>query len=86
MNAFWDSISSARDNDFQQLGLGAEILSEWVDWRFNYYLPDDNIYEVGRGTDRHTRETLSPDPRGGSFLDLLAYDAHAAFQTIRGGA
>ena len=71
VNAFWDSISSARDNDFQQLGLGAEILTEWVDWRFNYYLPDDNIYEVGRSSESHTHESLSPDVRGGSFIDLV---------------
>ncbi len=53
-NAFWDSISSERDNNFEQLGLGAEILTKWVDARFNYYLPENGQVQVGSSTDRHS--------------------------------
>ncbi len=49
-NVYWDAINSAHDNDFNQLGLGLEVLSHWVDARFNYYLPEDEQYVVGRST------------------------------------
>lgn len=47
-NAFWDRNHSEHDNDFDQLGLGFEVLTKWVDARFNYYLPDNDHYEVDR--------------------------------------
>lgn len=39
-NAYYDSIHSRNGNDFDELGLGVEILTRWVDARFNYYLPE----------------------------------------------
>ena len=39
-NVFYDNIDSPSGNTFNELGLGAEILSKWVDARFNYYLPE----------------------------------------------
>lgn len=57
INGYWDSLHSARDNDFNQLGLGAEILTHWVDARFNYYLPEDDQYEVDRHTTTDTHRT-----------------------------
>ena len=39
-NVFYDNIDSPAGNTFNELGLGAEILSKWVDARFNYYLPE----------------------------------------------
>ena len=53
-NAYYDSIHSAFDNDFDQLGLGAEVLTRWVDVRFNYYLPEDSLDQIdqGGGSDR----------------------------------
>jgi hypothetical protein len=53
-NAYYDAIHSMYGNDFDQLGLGAEVLTKWVDGRFNYYLPDDSKYEV----DRTSRESV----------------------------
>jgi hypothetical protein len=58
-NAYWDSIHSEHDNDFNQLGLGFEILTHWVDARFNYYLPEDDVYEVDRSTRRKTHTSSS---------------------------
>lgn len=55
VNAYYDYLESQNGNHFDQLGLGAEILSRWVDARFNYYLPDDSSYVVGSKTVRRTR-------------------------------
>ncbi len=42
LNAYYDARWTRRDNRFDQLGLGAELLTEWVDARFNYYIPEDD--------------------------------------------
>ncbi len=57
VNAFYDAIHSERDNDFNQLGLGAEVLTKWVDFRFNYYLPENDEVLVDRKTVRNTKRT-----------------------------
>src|SRR5205814_366614 len=57
-NVFWDAIHSAENNDFDQLGLGVEVLTKWVDFRFNYYLPDDAQYEIGRSSSRETSRSF----------------------------
>ncbi|MDP8218263.1 MAG: hypothetical protein P9M03_06015 [Candidatus Theseobacter exili] len=41
-NVFYDSRESTYGNHYDQLGLGIEMLTEWIDGRFNYYLPNDN--------------------------------------------
>ena len=69
LNVFWDSISSAHDNDFDQLGIGAEILTHWVDARFNYYLPEDDTYEIGRRSTRKTGGTTT------TTRNLKSYEA-----------
>ena len=42
-NVFYDYIDSQYDNHFDQLGLGAEVLTKWFDARFNWYHPDSGI-------------------------------------------
>lgn len=59
-NAFWDSLRSQHGSDFDQLGLGAEILTKWVDARFNYYLPEDDQVTIGRTTEREFRRSTGP--------------------------
>lgn len=54
-NIYWDRIHSDRANDFNQLGLGLEVLTHWVDARFNYYIPENDCYEVDRSTHRRSR-------------------------------
>lgn len=54
-NIYWDRIHSDRANDFNQLGLGVEVLTHWVDARFNYYIPENDRYEVDRSTHRRSR-------------------------------
>ena len=39
-NLYYDSRWTRRDSHFSQAGLGLELLSEWVDARANYYLPE----------------------------------------------
>ncbi len=47
-NAYYDYIDSPYDNHYDQLGVGVEFLSRWVDARFNYYLPDGEEHMVDR--------------------------------------
>ncbi len=54
-NVFLDSIHSEQENDFSQFGFGVEVLTEWVDGRFNYYRPEDDRYEVSRTSRRNSR-------------------------------
>jgi hypothetical protein len=45
-NIYYDYLDTQFDNHYDQLGLGAELLTKWVDARFNYYLPDDGVNRV----------------------------------------
>jgi hypothetical protein len=45
-NVYYDFLDSQYNNHFDQLGLGAELLTKWFDARFNYYLPDNGVYPV----------------------------------------
>lgn len=45
-NAFYDSRWTENDSQFNQLGLGAEVLTTWVDARVNGYLPEDTREHV----------------------------------------
>ncbi len=45
-NIYYDYLDSQSGNQYNQLGLGAELLTKWVDARFNYYLPDDGVHRV----------------------------------------
>ncbi len=48
VNGFYDSLRTQNDHEIKQLGLGAEILTRWIDARFNYYRPEDDRFETGR--------------------------------------
>lgn len=52
-NAFYDYLNSRRDFEYHQAGFGAELLTRWVDARFNYYLPDNdrNVFTSHRDMD-----------------------------------
>jgi len=41
-NVFFDRYDSPGGNYYNQLGLGLEVLTRWVDARFNYYIPDSS--------------------------------------------
>ncbi len=40
-NLFYDRRNTELDNTFNQVGFGVEFLSQWLDARVNYYLPQD---------------------------------------------
>lgn len=42
VNGFYDTMHSEHGNRYNQLGLGVEALSQWVDFRANYYSPINN--------------------------------------------
>jgi hypothetical protein len=60
LNAFYDRIHGKAGSDFDELGLGAEVLTHWVDARFNYYLPEAEQYEVSSHSETFTDTTLGP--------------------------
>lgn len=59
-NAYYDSLHSAYENDFDQLGLGVEVLTRWVDARFNYYAPEGSSYEIDRSSSSASDRRLGP--------------------------
>jgi hypothetical protein len=58
VNAFYDAIDSQFENQFHSGGFGAEILTRWVDARFNYYLPASDDILVGNSS-RRTRSSFT---------------------------
>jgi len=66
VNAYYDSIDSQFDNQFHSFGFGAEILTRWVDARFNYYLPaSDDILSDSDTRVRTSQVSGTPVVRGG---------------------
>lgn len=47
VNTFYDSRWTKDGAQFNQWGLGAEALTKWVDFRANYYLPENKTEKVG---------------------------------------
>jgi hypothetical protein len=47
-NIYYDHLKSVDGYSYDQLGLGIELLSEWVDISINYYLPEDTVNKTGR--------------------------------------
>lgn len=76
-NAFWDRDHSQNGNDFNQLGLGLEVLTKWVDARVNYYLPDNDHYET-EGFSRRERFTDFRDGAFGTRSNTLTYHRYEA--------
>jgi hypothetical protein len=58
-NAYYDFIDSQYDNQFGNVGLGAEVLTKWVDWRFNYYLPTTDDIFMGSSDKRSTSTSVT---------------------------
>jgi Inverse autotransporter, beta-domain len=50
-NIYYDAVESVHGNQYHQLGLGLEVLTRWVDFRANYYLPDQKHERVDRQFD-----------------------------------
>ncbi len=76
-NVFWDHVHSENDNDLDQLGFGFEVLTQWVDVRFNYYIPEDDRFEIGHRTASRTRTGLAP----GGITRTTTRDEFTTFET-----
>lgn len=48
-NVYYDNRRESSDERFEQVGVGAEVLSKWVDGRLNYYHPTTDPRLVGPG-------------------------------------
>ncbi|MCE9611455.1 MAG: inverse autotransporter beta domain-containing protein [Chthoniobacter sp.] len=68
VNAFYDSLDSQFDNQFHSAGFGAEILTRWVDARFNYYLPASDDILAGTTRRRSSSTTVTGPVQNGSVL------------------
>lgn len=73
-NIFYDNYESLFGNRFSQLGLGAEFLTETFDFRFNYYIPEDNE-EIARSANVATPFTQNRTSFGTPFAQR-----HSIFQ------
>ncbi|MBN1269769.1 MAG: inverse autotransporter beta domain-containing protein, partial [Kiritimatiellae bacterium] len=58
-NVYYDSRWTQHDNQFNQLGLGVEMLSAWVDARANYYLPEDDEELIDSRTEQEVQSRTS---------------------------
>lgn len=86
-NVFYDYINSRADNDFNQLGLGAEVLSKWVDARFNYYLPESGRKQTGETVSSSSSTRLGSSYTSGAFInrDLLRDTSTTVTRTFEEG-
>lgn len=67
-NVYYDHIDSESGNGYNQLGLGAEILTKWVDARFNYYLPEDDRNLVRTFTVNNGGRAVGPQFNNGNLV------------------
>jgi hypothetical protein len=60
-NVYYDSVDSGYSHHFDQLGIGLEVLTKWIDWRGNYYLPDQKKEAIQHRTRHDTTRTTQSD-------------------------
>lgn len=61
-NAFYDYRDTGADN-YHQWGFGLELLSQWLDARFNYYDPEDKTFVAASATETSTRQSVHATTR-----------------------
>lgn len=59
INVFYDARRTAHDHTFDQIGVGAELLTTWVDARANYYWPDNKHEHIDRTSDTTVSQSQS---------------------------
>lgn len=84
-NVFYDRRNTALDNTFNQLGIGVEFLSPWVDARLNGYLPEHGAqtaedYLVTTGTTREHAEYWYAPAAQGHTVSQSGYAITEVFQ------
>ncbi len=73
-NVFYDRIDSAAGNTFDQLGLGVEVLSKWIDARANYYIPESGSQQVGSFSRSATSRKVSQQFTNGNLFQRTVTD------------
>ncbi len=58
-NIYYDHRETELENRFNQVGFGVEYLSDWIDARANYYLPDDDVESSETEVVTETQSTSS---------------------------
>ena len=76
-NVFYDRIDSASGNTFDQLGLGVEVLSKWVDARINYYIPEGGDQKTGSFSRSVTNRKISQQFTNGNLFQRTVTDRTA---------
>jgi len=89
-NVYYDYRETQLGSEFEQLGLGVEVLSEWVDARANYYLPEDDkelINEFDTETSSSSKSVdeywLSPYARGHTIFQKKVTEVTRTTTTIK---
>ncbi|EDY17372.1 Parallel beta-helix repeat protein [Chthoniobacter flavus Ellin428] len=75
------------DHHVNQFGVGAEVMSRWVDFRANYYLPEQNRRRINTNqtTSLSQKVTSSSQPLGPvTTSDTLGFAGHNVVETING--
>lgn len=81
-NVFVDNLRTQFDNDFWQLGIGAEIGSRYLELRGNYYLPFDGSQKLAeRSTSSRSYTSRSRSQRSSSSTSYNTQSAQATTPT-----
>jgi hypothetical protein len=75
-NIYYDSRYTEFDNQFDQIGFGGELLSKWVDARFNLYCPQQDRVKIGE-----TEQVFSTYDMSEMYGEMFAED-HAIKQEV----
>lgn len=84
-NLFYDRRSTALGNTFNQAGMGAEFLSQWLDARLNGYLPEDgektaDNYIVSTATSQEHNEYWYAPAAQGHVISQYGYEVNNSYQ------
>ena len=86
-NLFYESDVSPADQHYNEFGFGAEVLSRWVDWRANYYLPEQNRRGINsRQTVSLSRKVTSSNQALGpqTTSESVGFAGHNLIETTNG--
>ncbi len=83
-NIFYDRRDTALDNTFNQVGLGLEFLSRWLDARANYYFPDNgektaDNYLVTTGISQDHNEYWYAPSAQGHVISQYGYEVNNSY-------
>src|ERR1700730_13221824 len=86
-NVFYDNFDTVNNHRVNQLGLGGEMLTRWVDLRANFYLPDQKRYKIDQRQTASTSRTSSSSTQavGPQIISqTLGYQGNKITQTTNG--